>query len=172
MVMLGRVQQLLEQCCKGKRPEQQVLTRPDGAPVVDPRCGWYTLCVSVGLAHWLCLTCKATSNVRGRCKCGARHWAYRGLLVHDMRRSAVKGMMRAGPNQKTAMAISGHKTDAMFKRYHIIDHAEHVDAMAKLEQVAAAEERAVLAKLSKPQRSHKTAEVAATATAPQVPRVQ
>ena len=51
--------------CKGKRPEQPVLTHR--GPVCDPRVGWYTLCVSVGLVPWLCLTCKAVSNQRGPC---------------------------------------------------------------------------------------------------------
>jgi integrase len=157
VVMLGRVATLLERCCKGKRPEDKVLTRSDGSPVVDPRVGWYTLCVSVGLAHWQCLSCKATSNVRGRCQCGARHWAYRGLLLHDMRRSAVRAMMRSGIDQHTAMAMTGHRTTSMFNRYHIIDHTAHVDAVAKMEHAAALEEKAALKRLvSKPQSSHKT----------------
>lgn len=174
VVMLGRVHDLLEQCCKGKKPEQRVPTRPDGNPVIDPRSGWYTLCVSVGLAHWECLTCHAVTSAKGRCQCGAYHWAYRGLLIHDMRRSAVKAMMRAGIDQHTAMSISGHKTASMFARYHIIDHTAHVDAVAKMEQATAVEEKAARVRLArgKPQSSHRTSVAVAAAAQLQSSKVQ
>ena len=135
--------------------------------------GWYTLCVSVGLAHWECLSCHDTSSKRGRCQCGAYHWAYRGLLVHDMRRSAVRAMMRSGIDQHTAMAMTGHRTTSMFNRYHIIDHATHVDAVAKMERVAAAEEKAARARLArKPQSSHNVESAVVAAAKPQSSQVQ
>ena len=56
-----------------------------------------------------------------------------GLLIHDMRRSAVKNLMKAGVNQKVAMAISGHKTTSVFDRYHIIDETDVVEAMRKVQ---------------------------------------
>jgi PIN domain nuclease of toxin-antitoxin system len=42
-------------------------------------------------------------------------------LFHDLRRSAVKNLDEAGVSRDVAMAISGHKTQAMYSRYNIAD---------------------------------------------------
>jgi len=56
-----------------------------------------------------------------------------GLLVHDLRRSAIRNLIAAGVPEKVAMSISGHKTRAVFNRYHIVDATDVVNAMNKLQ---------------------------------------
>ena len=58
---------------------------------------------------------------------------YTGLIIHDLRRSAIKNLMKVGVNEKVAMKISGHKTRSVFDRYHIVDTEDVVDAMRRLQ---------------------------------------
>jgi len=54
-----------------------------------------------------------------------------GTLFHDLRRTAVRDMIRGGVSQHVAMAIAGHKTPAMFQRYNITSVEDKLDALRR-----------------------------------------
>jgi hypothetical protein len=52
-----------------------------------------------------------------------------GRLFHDLRRSAVRNLMRSGVDPMIAMKVSGHKTRSMLDRYNVIEGLETATAL-------------------------------------------
>jgi integrase len=96
--------------------------RPD-RPIGDFRKAWRRACIQVGLG-------KMEQQENGRLK-------YAGLIFHDLRRSAIRNLVRAGVPERVAMRISGHKTAAIFARYDITSPRDLQEAAQRLDHYLA-----------------------------------
>jgi integrase len=145
--MTDEVYLLLQACVEGKKPNDFVFTRENGGGVKNFREAWESLCCRAGLGQQVCSICTEDESGRpqyftmdedGKCpSCKKRYRAkelkYVGLYVHDLRRSAVRNMVRRGVPEVVAMRISGHKTRSVFDRYNIVSEADLRDAARKIQ---------------------------------------
>jgi integrase len=94
----------------------------DGHPVLDFRKTWYTACCAAGVGRM----------VQDEEEEEKEH--YEGKLFHDLRRSAVRDMVRAGVAPTVARSISGHRSDEVFSRYDIIDGRDVRNGLAQTQR--------------------------------------
>jgi hypothetical protein len=106
LVLLVDVGAYRVECVKDKKPGDRVFTWADDKPVTDFRRTWRTLAKKAEIPD---------------------------LIFHDLRRSAVRNMVRAGISKHVAKLISGHQTDSVFDRYDITDATDLMEATRTLE---------------------------------------
>lgn len=84
---------------------------------------WMSACKAAGFA------------VRHRRKDGRVVWLPT-RIPHDFRRTAVRNLERAGVPRSAAMAMVGHKTESIYRRYAIVDAGVLRDAASKIDNAA------------------------------------
>lgn len=119
---------------------QQVFFR-EGHPIQDFRTAWETALSAIGKPlTYICEECAKVYTFRNRkkrsgavCECTGRLKSD-NRLFHDLRRTAVRNMIRAGIPEKVAMKISGHKTRSVFDRYNIVNETDLQVASERITQ--------------------------------------
>ena len=71
-------------------------------------------------------------NFRGAWKTAVTAAGCPGRIPHDLRRTAVRNFERAGVPRSIAMQITGQKTESVYQRYDIVDEADLVDGLRRL----------------------------------------
>jgi integrase len=63
---------------------------------------------------------KAITTFTGSWRSACRAAGCPGRVPHDLRRTAVRNLVRSGVSENTAMRLTGHKTRSVFDRYDIV----------------------------------------------------
>jgi hypothetical protein len=108
-----------------RRWANRAITRPDGTTEIcrfvfhrdgkpinkDIRDVWRAACIKAGIGKMVEVEKKGKKKI-----------IYQGKYFHDFRRTGVRNLVKSGTPEKITMTISGHKTRAVFDRYHIVDN--------------------------------------------------
>jgi integrase len=104
------------------------------APIVERlRCG------DVQTIEEICDGCNGRQKMAAKAAGVYREWTdprtgkvKRGPIPHDLRRTVVRNFERAGVPRSVAMKLTGHKAEAVYRRYAIVSEADLAEGMKKL----------------------------------------
>jgi Phage integrase family len=104
LVLAGELFNLIARALRNRRLDCPFVFHDNGQPIGDFRKAWANASRESGVT----------------------------VLVHDLRRSGIRNMVRSSIPERVAMAISGHKTRSVFDRYNIVSEADVEHAIAKV----------------------------------------
>ncbi len=108
---LFRVLEAWKHRCEAKWTQCPWVCHRGGVRLQSLKRSWYEACERVGLGQ------RVQNEEKGR-------EVWQGKIPHDLRRTAIRNMVKAGVSEKVARAISGHKTRSVFDRYNIVNAAD------------------------------------------------
>ena len=79
---------------------------------------------------------QAIKSFRSTWKKACLQAGYLGRIPHDLRRTAVRNLVRAGVSESIAMTMTGHLTRSVFDRYDIVSSRDLRNAAALLNEHA------------------------------------
>jgi hypothetical protein len=104
-----------------------------GEPIRSFRRAWQTACEAVNLTTPAVEAPEQQDRAGVKSKKAKKVRLNPSRLFHDLRRSGVRNLIRAGVPETVAMRISGHKTRSVFDRYNIVSERDLKEAARKLE---------------------------------------
>ena len=106
LVLEGPLQTISKRRLKARRLDCPFIFHRAGEPIREFRKSWRSACRAAGVS---------------------------GRIFHDLRRTAVRNLIRAGVPQSVAMKISGHGTSSIFRRYDITADDDLREAVLKVQ---------------------------------------
>lgn len=80
-------------------------------------------------------------------------------IPHDFRRTAVRNLERAGVPRSVAMKLTGHKTEAVYRRYAIVSESDLTEGLRKLAALQELAQEKLPVMRSDPEFSHTSATI-------------